>query len=175
MTLSTPTPADRDEFLAAVDASRDLHHPWVEPADTAERYALYLKRADRTDTACWLVRERRSGSLVGVVNLNNLVWNALCSGHLGYYGFAAGAGQGFMREAVALATSDAFAHLHLHRVEANIQPANARSRALIEWLGFRLEGFSPRYLKVLGEWRDHERWALTVEEAARLTDRRGQQ
>jgi ribosomal-protein-alanine N-acetyltransferase len=69
-----------------------------------------------------------------------------------------------MREAVGLVVTHAFHDLGLHRVEANIQPANQPSRALVQSLGFRQEGFSPRYLKINGEWRDHERWAVLADE-----------
>jgi ribosomal-protein-alanine N-acetyltransferase len=54
--------------------------------------------------------------------------------------------------------------LRLHRVEANIQPRNRASIALVKSLGFRQEGYSPRYLKIGGRWRDHERWALLVDD-----------
>jgi ribosomal-protein-alanine N-acetyltransferase len=69
-----------------------------------------------------------------------------------------------MNRGLRAALREVFRVHRLHRVEANIQPGNARSRALVVGLGFRREGFSPRYLKVCGRWRDHERWALTVEE-----------
>jgi [ribosomal protein S5]-alanine N-acetyltransferase len=59
---------------------------------------------------------------------------------------------------------NAFRSLRLHRLEANIQPGNVKSRKLVQRLGFKLEGYSPRYLKIAGKWRDHERWALTRED-----------
>ncbi len=69
-----------------------------------------------------------------------------------------------MREGIELVLRHAFVTLRLHRVEANIQPGNKASIALAQGAGFRREGFSPRYLKIGGRWRDHERWAILAEE-----------
>jgi hypothetical protein len=74
--------------------------------------------------------------------------------------------RGYMREGMDLVLDEAFGALALHRVEANIQPANHASVALARSAGFRLEGFSPRYLLIGGQWRDHERYAITVDEHA---------
>jgi ribosomal-protein-alanine N-acetyltransferase len=58
----------------------------------------------------------------------------------------------------------AFKQLKLHRLEANIQPGNLASIALIKRAGFVREGYSRRYLKICGQWRDHERWAILSED-----------
>jgi ribosomal-protein-alanine N-acetyltransferase len=70
---------------------------------------------------------------------------------------------GLMTEALRAAVAYAFSELGLHRVEANIQPGNTASTALVRRLGFKQEGLSPRYLRINGEWRDHERWALLAD------------
>jgi [ribosomal protein S5]-alanine N-acetyltransferase len=97
---------------------------------------------------------------MGVCNLSQIFLGNLKSAFLGYWIGATFAGQGYMTEALDLVLSYAFENLRLHRVEANIQPENVDSKALVRRIGFRLEGFSPRYLKVAGRWKDHERWAI---------------
>ena len=96
--------------------------------------------------------------------MSEIVRSAFQSAYLGYYAFRPHAGQGYMTEGLALVLRHAFGTLGLHRLEANIQPANHPSRALVRGLGFRKEGFSPRYLKIGGRWRGHERWAIVREE-----------
>jgi [ribosomal protein S5]-alanine N-acetyltransferase len=164
VTLSNPSPADEAEFVAAVRASKQSLLPWVDPADSAERFAAYVARSARKEHECFLVRHVRCGGLVGFVNINNIVRGSLGSGYLGYGGFASHAGRGLMAAGVGAVVCAGFGRLGLHRLEANIQPANARSLALVRRLGFRREGFSPRYLMVDGQWRDHERWAVLADE-----------
>jgi [ribosomal protein S5]-alanine N-acetyltransferase len=162
--IAQPSPADADEFIAAVRASKHLLLPWVDAADSAERYAAYLNRAAHEDYACFLVRHRECGALVGFANINNIVRGSFRSGYLGYAGFGSHAGRGLMTAGVSAVLSRAFGELGLHRVEANIQPSNSRSIALVRRLSFQREGYSPAYLLVDGEWRDHERWAMLAED-----------
>ena len=76
-----------------------------------------------------------------------------------------------MTEGMALALDVAFGKLDLHRVEVNIQPTNARSLALAQRIGFTREGFSRRYVKIAGRWRDHVRYAMLAEDWAKLRRR----
>ena len=69
-----------------------------------------------------------------------------------------------MLEGLQLVIREAFGPLELHRLEANIQPGNERSIRLVQGAGFRMEGHSPRYLRIAGKWRDHQRWALLRDE-----------
>jgi ribosomal-protein-alanine N-acetyltransferase len=101
---------------------------------------------------------------VGVVNLDEIVYGCFRSAYLGYYAFVPYAGRGLMKQGLDLVITHAFNEMKLHRLEANIQPRNVPSKALVKTLGFRREGFSQRYLKINGRWRDHERWAILSED-----------
>lgn len=153
----------QDLFLEAVDRSRDLHHPWTTPADTPQLFREHLKK-HRSDKNYSLLAFTDEGGLVACININEIVRGAFQSAYLGYYAFQPYAGKGLMFRAMQLAIAYAFEELGLHRLEANIQPENVRSKNLAAALGFRLEGYSPRYLNIGGQWKDHERYALTVED-----------
>jgi [ribosomal protein S5]-alanine N-acetyltransferase len=162
--LERPTARAAREFLAAVARSAKLHAPWVAPPRTESAYRAYVKRARTPAHVGYLIRRCGPGELVGVANISEIVRGALRSAYLGYYAFAPYDRQGLMREALSLVIAEAFRRLRLHRLEANIQPGNSASLGLVRGLGFRREGYSPRYLKVRGRWRDHERWALLADE-----------
>lgn len=158
--IRAPGAPDCTGFLAAVRRSRSLHHPWVSPPDTPNAFADYLARLASGRHYGFLVVRREDEELSGVINLNNLIRGAFQSAFLGYYAFSPRENQGLMHEGLLLVSRYAFSRLKLHRLEANVQPANHASIALLRKCGFVREGFSRRYLKVCGRWRDHERWAL---------------
>ena len=112
----------------------------------------------------FLVVLRKSGELVGSINLGHITHGPLRSAFVGYYAFVPHARKGLMREGMLLVLNHAFRRLKLHRIEANIQPGNRASIRLARSCGFLREGFSRRYLKVGGRWKDHERWAILVED-----------
>jgi [ribosomal protein S5]-alanine N-acetyltransferase len=162
--LEKPSARWQESFLAAVRRSQKLHHPWVSPPSTPAAYRAYLRRIRKADSAGYFLCLRGCDELVGVVNISEIVRGAFRSGYLGYYVFAPHQGQGLMAEGLSLVLDDAFRRRGLHRLEANVQPGNEASIRLVARLGFRREGFSPRYLKIGSRWRDHERWAILADE-----------
>ncbi|MGY6021380.1 GNAT family N-acetyltransferase [Streptomyces spinosirectus] len=163
---------DGAEFSARARESKELHQPWLFPPDSPSAYAAYASRLIEDPTkAGFLVCEKEGetggehgdGAIAGFVNINNIVEGGFQCGALGYGVFAHAAGRGLMREGLNLVVDHAFGPMRLHRLEINVQPQNAASIALARSCGFRLEGFSPKMIYIDGDWRDHERWAITVE------------
>src|SRR5262249_46324844 len=123
----------------------------------------YLEDAQKESNESFLVCCNRDGAIVGTINLSQIFRRSFQNAYVGYQLFAGFTGNGFMTEAVAIAVGFAFHDLKLHRLEANVQPDNIASIRVLERNGFVKEGFSERYLKIGGKWRDHERWAIIKE------------
>ena len=162
--VRTPEEADAEAYLAQMRDSRGFHHPWiVAPTDRAAWETLMARHATPEAEVLFAVR-REDGAVAGTFVLSQIFYGPFCNAYLGYWATRALAGRGYMTEGMAGVLRHAFRTLKLHRVEANVQPGNTASIALLDRTRFRREGFSPRYLKVAGRWRDHERWAITAED-----------
>ena len=157
---------DRDaaEFVDLMKASFELHQPWSFPPTDPDDFRALVERSRGDDFELLLLCRRGDDAIIGFFNLSQIFRGPFLNAYLGYAVGQPYAGQGYMGEGIELLLRHAFDSLRLHRLEANIQPSNAASIALAKGAGFRREGFSPRYLKIGGRWRDHERWAILAED-----------
>lgn len=164
--IRTPRLADEAEVLSLRHRSRAFLERW-EPNPppgrdlfSTEGFSLWVEHANTDIRRRFLVCRAADGVAMGQVSLSEIIRGPLQQAFLGYWIAEEFSGQGYMTEALVLALRVAFQGLRLHRVEANIQPQNTPSIALVKQVGFRKEGFSPQYLEIRGAWADHERWAI---------------
>ncbi len=166
-------PTDEAAYIRANRMSRPRISDW-NPVDVFGLPSLI--RASSRHQRTLLIHARQpvgDHDLVGKVNVTNVVRGRADCGTLGYDAFDPYAGQGLFAEGLTLAVNLAFAPepggMGLHRLEVNVQPGNVRSAMVLRQLGFRLEGYSPAYLRMpdaSGQeaWRDHDRYALLESE-----------
>lgn len=108
--------------------------------------------------------EQRSGKIIGFSSLMDISRAVFQNAYLGYGVLSPYWGQGYGKEMIQATCEIAFKVCKLHRVEAGIDPRNARSIRLAKSLGMRREGLSKRRLFLEGEWKDMAIYALTAEE-----------
>ncbi|MGB9148797.1 MAG: GNAT family protein [Burkholderiales bacterium] len=154
---------DETEWTRLNRASLDLHRRWFAPPTTPAQFRKYFLGEKTGNKLTLLVCLKSNGAIIGTISLSQIFYGAFCSCYMGYAVGAPYSKHGYMTEGMRLSLKHAFGTLKLHRVEANIQPGNSASLALVRRVGFQREGYSPRYLKIAGRWRDHERWAMLKE------------
>jgi ribosomal-protein-alanine N-acetyltransferase len=167
---------DKKEWMQVRSRNSEWLAPW-EASNPAPGGALpdyrqmvrSLKFQAAQGTALpFLITERTPRSatpvIVGQLTVSSIVWGSAMMATLGYWVDQARAGHGIAPTAVAMATDHCFQALGLHRMEINIRPENGPSLRVVEKLGFRDEGYRPRFLHINGEWADHRTFALTAEE-----------
>jgi [ribosomal protein S5]-alanine N-acetyltransferase len=161
--LAPARDGDGADLISSNLSSRQYHAPWVKPFTDREGFEGWLAQSVTGANIGLVARESDSNGVVGVFTLSQIVLGNFRSCYLGYYGMVGFGKRGLMTQALNAAVAYAFEEVGLNRVEANIQPDNHRSIALVQRCGFDKEGFSPRYLKIDGAWRDHERWARVAD------------
>lgn len=95
------------------------------------------------------------GSVVGRINVNDIVRGAFQSAHLGYWVAQSANGRGVATAAVAATVRLAFDELALHRLQADTLVHNVGSQTVLARNGFDRIGFAPQYLRIAGSWQDH--------------------
>ena len=161
--IREPRAEDEDSFLIAMHNSQMLHQPWVSSPQTPQDFKNYIQRVQQSNQKSFFILNQ-TGNIAGVFNISEIVRGFFQSAYLGFFAVADFAGYGYMSAGLKLVLQSVFEGMALHRLEANIQPENSASIRLVNNNGFRKEGLSKRYLNVNGEWRDHERWAITYED-----------
>ena len=164
-----PTPADEPAYVEAVTRSSRRLADFAMP-DPHNLPSVLASQSPHYRTFMVIAREPAGEhGLVGRINVANVVRGAFLSASIGYDAYDPYAGRGLFVEGLSLVLDLVFADepmgMALHRVEANIQPANARSAGLVRSLGFVHEGFSRAFLHLPGidgrrGWRDHDRYTM---------------
>ncbi|MBI3851989.1 MAG: GNAT family N-acetyltransferase [Verrucomicrobia bacterium] len=162
--LRPPRTGDYREYAHMMKANVKAYRSLVPRFKGRKQFDDYLNRCRRDDFFGFLICRNEDRTIVGNINLFHIIRRGLQSACLGYLIGASYARQGFATEALRLMIRFAFTKVRLHRVEADIQPGNIPSIALVRRAGFSCEGLSRRYVKIAGRWRDHERWALLAED-----------
>lgn len=155
---------DQAEFIALNRASRKLHRGLVAPPIDEAGFEKFLSRNESETNESFLICRNSDDKIAGSITLSQIFRGNFCNAYLGYFIGEQFGGKGIMTEAIRLILRYAFKDLKLHRIEANVQPENLASIAVLKKNGFTKEGFSRRYLKIDRKWRDHERWAVIRED-----------
>ena len=156
--------SDYDELALRFAASRNHLRGFAATNFDRQRFQEILASSKLETNEAFLICTTDDDAIAGQITLSQIFRKSFQNAYLGYQLFTGFTGNGFMTEAVGLVLRKAFLDLELHRIEANVQPDNKASLAVLRRNGFTKEGFSKRYLKIGGRWRDHERWAIVKED-----------
>lgn len=145
--------AENRDFLAPWDAIRpDVFY--TEAGQTVEVQRMLEREEEGTVAARAILDD--DGLLAGVIRLNGITRGAFDSCSLGYWVDRARNGQGLASGAVAAVLDLAFGPLQLHRVQAETLKHNVRSQRVLMKNGFEHIGMAPKYIRIAGEWQDHD-------------------
>ncbi|WP_292044578.1 GNAT family N-acetyltransferase [Massilia sp. UBA6681] len=133
--------------------------PWTSVAFAESAIARALEAYREQSEVRFGIELAETGLLIGTVNLHHFFpQNRRCE--LGYALGSPHWGKGYATEALEVALDYGFHELRLNRVEADIDPRNGASAAVLERLGFRKEGYMPERWFMHGQMADTVNYGL---------------
>ena len=168
--LREPEFSDFDEWSELRQRSRAYLEKW-EPTwaeDEFSRFAfrhrirVYAQRARDDESYAFFIFDKQNNRLLGGVTLSHVRRGVSQSATLGYWIGEKYAGQGFMKDALRTLIGVAGPRFGFHRLEAACLPHNDRSRHLLLTCGFEPEGYAKSYVKIAGQWEDHQLFGLVL-------------
>jgi ribosomal-protein-alanine N-acetyltransferase len=160
--------SDAPALAAAYVRNRVYLSRW-EPVRPEEYYTETWQRADIANRLA--AHEAREGcpfglfagdTLVGRFNLAGIVRGPFQSAGLGYWVDGDYAGRGLASAAVQRIIAVARDDLGLHRIEASTLLHNVGSQRVLRKAGFQHIGMAPRYLRIAGQWQDHNLYQVVL-------------
>lgn len=164
--MRRPESGDYQKWVALREASRDFLQPY-EPTWARDEFSItnWRTRMRRHEAEIaqgrslpWFLFSHES-DLLGGITVSNIRRGVADTGTLGYWMGAPHAGKGLMGEAVRAIAVDLFSTHRLHRIEAAVVTDNEASRQLLIRCGFTREGTARGYLRINGQWHDHDLFA----------------
>jgi [ribosomal protein S5]-alanine N-acetyltransferase len=138
--VAAPDLADLLEVNGDPEVTRFLPYATWQSMDDATAWLARMEALAAAGTGQQLVLVRQADAKVIGTLLLFKYDEGSARAELGYALGRAHWGAGWMREAVQAACSHAFSALRLRRLEAEVNPANVASNALLRRVGFTLEG-----------------------------------
>ena len=171
--LKTPrlilrSPQERDlEQLKAFEKRNKKHlSPWesitIAPPTRLKNWSL--DTLEGRSVRFFIFSKEAPEKLIGMCNFTQIFRGAFQACYLGYKIDKDYEGQGLMFEALEQAIRYIFKVEKLHRIMAAYVPTNTRSGAVLDRLGFVVEGYAKNYLLINDKWEDHILTALSFEE-----------
>lgn len=144
LSLELLEPRHGAELFRLTDANRKHLRewlPWVDATQSVSDTTAFIESTSRqlADNNGFQTAIRLAGDLVGVVGHHGIDWGNR-SASLGYWLALKAQGKGVMTRSCRAFVELAFSDMGLNRLEIRCATGNARSRAIPERLGFRLEG-----------------------------------
>jgi ribosomal-protein-serine acetyltransferase len=166
--LVLPTERDAEEIYIAVRENLEelkLWMPWVTDEYSIETARDFVKTnlIEFSQNSTFAAAVALDEKIVGTIGLHHLDANNK-SVQIGYWLDKQAQGKGLATKCSRVLINYAFDDLKLNRIQINCNVENAKSRAIPERLGFKLEGVHRQVEWLNGKFRDWAIYSMLAEE-----------